>query len=466
MIRFFGVTIAGSVLLLVICDILILSLCYLAGTYLWMSGDVNDAEFYLLDDNGLLRIIVVALMVQLGLYSHDLYEDFRPRFHLLLTQQVSVSLGVTFLLQALIAYGRWNIQLSRWVMVFGSLLVLIVFPAWRRVYDRLVLASLPAKRLLFIGSSPAMQEIVERIETRPELGFRAIGYLDAAASCDLEKVKVPWLGTPDEVAQAVRSAHPDKIVIGLTERRSHLPVLPLLDLRFSGIAVEDASTTYETVFQRVSTRELRPSDLIFFEGLGPNPWSVALQNVYSILIALVGTIITAPIMIVVALVVKLTSPGPVMFRQKRVGKNGSIFTILKFRSMCEDAEAATGAVWAVKNDPRITPVGKWLRQLRLDELPQLLNVLRGEMSIVGPRPERPEFVGPLNEKLLFYSQRHCVKPGITGWAQINHKYGDTLEDTVIKLEYDLYYIKNLTPALDAFIIFHTVKVMLQSRGAQ
>lgn len=463
MIRLFGVTIAGSVLLLVLCDILILGLCYLAGTYVWLSG---DAEFYLLDENGILRIAIVVVMIQLGLYAHDLYEDFRPRFHLLLTQQVSVSLGVTFLLQALIAYSRWDVQLPRWVMVFGSVLVLIVFPAWRRVYDRVVLGSLPAKRLLFIGSSQAIEEIVGRIEKRPELGFRSVGYLAATASPELEKVKVKWLGTPDEVTRVFQATHPDKIVIGMSERRSQLPVLPLLDLRFSGTPIEDAGITYETIFGRVSTRDLRPSDLIFFEGLGPKPWSVALQNIYSVLIALIGTILVAPIMLVVALAVKFTSPGPVLFRQKRVGKSGAVFTILKFRSMHADAEAKTGAVWAVKNDPRITPVGKWLRQLRLDELPQLLNVLRGEMSIVGPRPERPEFVEPLNQKLLFYSQRHCIKPGITGWAQINHKYGDTMEDTVIKLEYDLYYIKNLTPALDAFIIFHTIKVMLQSRGAQ
>jgi sugar transferase (PEP-CTERM system associated) len=466
MIRLFGVTIAGSVLLLVVCDILILGLCYFAGSYLALAGDLTELEFYLMDDNGILRIAIVVVMVQLGLYAHDLYEDFRPRFHLLLTQQVSVSLGVTFLVQALITYSRLPIQLSRWTMVFGSILVLIVFPAWRRVYDRIVLASLPAKRLLFIGSSPAMQEIVGRIDARPELGFRVVGYLDGAASSELQKTEVAWLGTPDEVTSVVRAVQPDKIVIGMSERRNQLPVLPLLDLRFSGVAIEDASTTYETIFGRVSTRELRPSDLIFFEGLGPNPLSVPIQNIYSILIALIGTIITLPIMLAVALVVKLTSPGPVLFRQKRVGKNGSIFTILKFRSMRADAEKGTGAVWAVKNDPRITPVGKWLRKLRLDELPQLLNVLRGEMSIVGPRPERPEFVEPLNQKIPFYSQRHCVKPGITGWAQINHKYGDTLEDTVIKLEYDLYYIKNLTPALDAFIIFHTLKVMLLSRGAQ
>jgi lipopolysaccharide/colanic/teichoic acid biosynthesis glycosyltransferase len=164
--------------------------------------------------------------------------------------------------------------------------------------------------------------------------------------------------------------------------------------------------------------------------------------------------------------VKATSKGPALYRQKRVGLGGAPFVLYKFRSMRLDAEAGTGAVWAVKNDPRVTPLGRWLRRLRIDELPQLFNVIRGEMVIVGPRPERPEFVKTLGEKIPFYPQRHCVKPGITGWAQISHKYGDNLEDTLTKLEYDLYYIKHMSLSLDGYIIFHTLKVMLLSRGAQ
>jgi len=193
---------------------------------------------------------------------------------------------------------------------------------------------------------------------------------------------------------------------------------------------------------------------------------VMLQSIYSLAIAIVAAVLTSPIMLLVAVLVRLTSPGPALFRQKRVGKNDVEFTLYKFRSMYRDAEASSGAVWAKQDDPRVTRVGKWLRKLRLDELPQLFNVLKGDMSIVGPRPERPEFVAELARSIPYYRQRHCVKPGITGWAQINHKYGDTIEDTIIKLGYDLYYIKNLTPALDAFVMFHTAKVMLLLRGSR
>jgi exopolysaccharide biosynthesis polyprenyl glycosylphosphotransferase len=191
-----------------------------------------------------------------------------------------------------------------------------------------------------------------------------------------------------------------------------------------------------------------------------------LQVIYSMLLGVVGFILAAPVMVLVAIAVKITSPGPILFRQKRVGLNGSTFTLYKFRSMVANAEAKTGAVWATRDDPRVTPLGRIMRRTRLDELPQLINVLRGEMSVIGPRPERPEFVATLSEQIPFYRQRHCVRPGLTGWAQINYKYGETIQDAITKLEYDLYYIKNLSPALDSYIVFHTVKVMLFSQLGQ
>ena len=200
--------------------------------------------------------------------------------------------------------------------------------------------------------------------------------------------------------------------------------------------------------------------------LGPRPQSVFWQGVYSFALAMIGFLIAIPVMLIVALLVRITSPGPALYRQVRAGKDSVNFTLFKFRSMYQDAEAKSGAVWATKGDPRVTPLGRWLRRLRLDELPQLINVLRGEMVIVGPRPERPEFVKVLVGQIPYYHQRLAVKPGITGWAQINHKYGDTLEDTLTKLEYDLYYIKNLNMTLDLYIMFQTAKVMLLSRGAQ
>jgi exopolysaccharide biosynthesis polyprenyl glycosylphosphotransferase len=252
----------------------------------------------------------------------------------------------------------------------------------------------------------------------------------------------------------------------MAERRNRLPVQDLLEIRFGGVFVEDAADTYEMALHRVCSSKIQPSQLIFSSSLGPRRNAITLQVFYSFVISLISFAIAAPLMLLTALAVRLTSKGPVLYRQRRVGLNGRTFTVYKFRSMYVDAEARTGAVWASKDDPRITPLGKWLRKLRLDELPQFWNVLKGDMSIVGPRPERPEFVDMLAQQIPYYRQRLAVKPGITGWAQINHKYGDTLVDSMIKLEYDLYYIKQLAPALDFYIIFHTIKVMLLSKGSQ
>jgi exopolysaccharide biosynthesis polyprenyl glycosylphosphotransferase len=260
--------------------------------------------------------------------------------------------------------------------------------------------------------------------------------------------------------------HPDRIVVGMTERRDQMPIADLLALRFEGYVIEEAPSAYENVCGRISTQELRPSQLIFSGELGPRPNALFFQRLGHLVMALFCLVLFLPVMLLVAVAVKLSSPGEILYRQRRVGRDGAVFTLYKFRSMQADAEAETGIVWASKDDPRVTKVGKFLRRMRLDELPQFFNVLRGEMSIVGPRPERPEFVQALSEQIPYYRQRHCVRPGITGWAQINHKYGDTLEDTVKKLEYDLYYIKHMSQAFDSYIMFHTVKAMLLSRGAQ
>ncbi len=464
MIRLFKVSIPSNVIALVISEAILIFCCYVFATY-W-TIDVA-AEVFLFDDGGIWHIVFIVVVLLLGIYFHDLYENYRIRSNTVLIQQFCMILGIGFLLQALANYGHWDaVLLPKWVMVYGSVLVLVVLPTWRILFANFVGKAMGAQRILFLGSSQAVREIVARVSDRVELGFSAIGYLeDGPPETSAEVPGAPHLGGMEDLDTVVATQLPDRIVVGMTERRQRLPVGRLLELRYSGIHIEDAANLYEAVFGRVSTRDLRPSQLIFSAELGPGRSSMHLQSIYSLIICVIGIVVTLPIMLLVALLVKFTSPGPVLFRQRRVGLNGTVFTLYKFRSMNADSEAKTGAVWASKNDPRVTPIGRWLRKLRLDELPQLFNVLRGEMSVVGPRPERPEFVAILQEKIPYYRQRHCVKPGISGWAQINHKYGDTIEDSMIKLEYDLYYIKNMAVSLDAYIMFHTAKIMLLGKGA-
>lgn len=463
MIRLFRVFIPTSVVALLVSEIILTYTCYVAATFLMM--DVAP-EVFLIDDNGWLRIAIVVGCLMFGIYFHDLYTQFRIRSRILLFQQVIVVVGVTFLTQALLVYLRLqDLILPTWVMITGSALTLVLLPVWRIIFSTVVMKAMGSERVLFLGTSSVSQEIVQYLTEHPETGLTAIGFVDNLDS-GAEIAGAKLLGRIPDLATIVGQFRPDRIVVGMAERRERLPVNQLLELRLSGIHIEDALTTYEATFGRISTRELRPSQLIFSAELGPNPNRVLLQSVYSMTIAFVAAVITLPIMALVAMAVKLSSSGPALYRQRRVGKNDVPFMLYKFRSMYANAEAQSGAVWAKKDDPRITPVGRWLRRLRLDELPQLFNVLKGDMSVVGPRPERPEFVAELERRIPYYRQRHCIKPGITGWAQINHKYGDTIEDTIIKLEYDLYYIKNLAPALDAFIMFHTAKVMLLLRGSQ
>jgi sugar transferase (PEP-CTERM system associated) len=240
----------------------------------------------------------------------------------------------------------------------------------------------------------------------------------------------------------------------------------ILGCKLSGIEIVDALSFYEQITGKLLVEKMHPSWFIFSNGSRVTPFTRFTKRVFDLFFATVGLILIAPVIPFIALAVKLDSPGPVFFRQMRVGKGEKNFVLYKFRTMCKDAEKGTGAVWARENDPRVTRIGKFLRTTRLDEVPQLFNVLRGDMSFVGPRPERPEFVSDLKEKIPYYSNRHYVKPGATGWAQVKYPYGASVEDAEEKLCYDLYYIKNFSLVLDFMIILETVKVVVFGRGAR
>jgi exopolysaccharide biosynthesis polyprenyl glycosylphosphotransferase len=463
MIRLFRVFIPKSVVALVLLDALLAYGCFIIASY-WFYAE--STELYLFYDNGLINISIAVASVVLAVYFQNMYTEFRIPSRSLLLQQMFLVVGVVFLSQALLAYISQEVMLSRWVMIVACLLLMVFFVPWRLLYTQVLYKGLGIDRVLFLGTEETGLAIAECVAEKPQLGYSAMGFVTNEHPPDSMIAGVPVLGPVSDLAEIVKAKRPNRIIVNLAERRQALPVEALLDLRFSGVRIEEAALMYEIAFGRINTRRLRPSQLIFSAELGPQRWKMNIQTVYSFIFAVVAIIVSAPLMLLTALAVRLTSAGPILFRQTRVGLNGKTFTLYKFRSMVVNAEAETGAVWAKKNDPRVTKIGGFLRQTRLDELPQLINVLAGHMAIVGPRPERPEFVTVLSEQIPFYRQRHAVKPGVTGWAQINYKYGESIEDTIVKLEYDLYYIKNLSPSLDAYIIFHTVKVMLFSSHGQ
>jgi exopolysaccharide biosynthesis polyprenyl glycosylphosphotransferase len=375
---------------------------------------------------------------------------------IVLLQELCVAVGWAFLLQGVISYLDPDMKAPMQVILWGSLLTLIVLFLWRVFFSAHALEILGRDRLLLVGGSPLLEDIGRHIGEHPELGLLVAGYVRDSQDVGSALPGGEVLGPVAALREAVEKARPDRIIVGLFERGIHAPIVDLLELRFAGYAVEEAASAYERIRGRACLKELRPSQLMESGEFGPRPQNVLYQNFWNLSLAAIGVALTAPIMAIAALAVKLSSPGPVFYRQARAGLHDAVFTLYKFRSTRADAAAG----------PRLTRIGGILRQFRIDDLPQLFNVLKGDMSLVGPRPERPEFVAAISEYIPYYRQRHCVRPGITGWAQMNFSLHGELLDAAAKLERDLYYIKNMSLGMDTFIMFHAVKSLVLSRGSQ
>lgn len=322
------------------------------------------------------------------------------------------------------------------------------------------------RKILIMGTGPLARQLAREILKHREYGLSVSGFVDDDPSLlGVSIVNPKVIGLTKDLRQVTSDNGINNVAVEILDRRGRLPVDDLLELKMQGIRVEEATSIYERITGKIAIENLKPSWMVFGEGFEVSR-SVAVQKqIISFCGSLFLLLLSLPLFPLIALLIKLDSRGPVFHRQQRVGENGTIFTIYKFRSMRQDAERETGAVWAKAGDKRITRVGKYLRRLRLDELPQLINVFKGDMSLVGPRPERPEFVKELSKTIPFYYLRHSVKPGVTGWAQINFRYGNSVEDTIEKLQYDLFYIKNVSLALDLLIILNTIKTVLVRQGS-
>jgi sugar transferase (PEP-CTERM system associated) len=348
-----------------------------------------------------------------------------------------------------------------------GIIAVLLATVWaaRAVFAWLMRAIGPRERLLMIGTTHGSVTLArELLDRRPELGIDIVGFVDAESGRTGALCNTDVVGDIDAVSDIVRERRVDRVVVNLADARGRLPVDKLLDLRLRGIPIDHLASVYERYTGKIALENLRPSWFIFSSGFRHTQTLVAAKRLLDIVVATTGLLLSAPVLAVVAAAVKLTSPGPVVYTQRRVGHNGKPFTIRKFRSMQIDAEADTGAVWATINDPRLTPIGRLLRSTRLDELPQLWNVLLGDMSLVGPRPERPEFVSHLEREIKFYGRRHLVKPGLTGWAQISYPYGASVHDALQKLQYDLYYLKHMSIGFDLFIMLATFRTVWSRTG--
>ena len=376
---------------------------------------------------------------------------------------VAISLGIIFL--SILAFALPGIVLWRSISLYAMLSSIFLLMAVRMMLGTILDMSVFKRRLLILGAGPRANRIAE-LSRKPESGFIVSGFVSMNEGAAIVKTAIKRSEIND-LPQHVIDLGVSEVVLALEERRNSLPVADLLTIKTTGVHVNDMSSFLERETGRVDLDSVNPSWFIFSDGFSSGRrLSTVFKRSFDIILSLLLLLLTGPVVLFFAALIKLESRGGAFFKQERVGLYGQKFNILKLRSMRADAEVSGEAVWASENDPRITKVGRFIRKVRIDELPQAWSVLSGEMSFVGPRPERPQFVDDLQNRMPFYAERHMVKPGITGWAQINYPYGASIEDSRHKLEYDLYYAKNYTPFLDILILLQTIRVVLWPEGAR
>ncbi len=435
---------------LLLSEFLLTSLGFLAGCALALQLGTGD---YLLNQNGIWAVLVAVGSVLFGLYFNSLYRQTRVTSRVGLALKLCNVFGIALIVQGFLAYVATGLNLPRTAMIEGSALNFAGLLLWRAFYSSVLWKLFGVQRVLFLGTDAVVRDVAEQIVARPERGFGVAGYLSTGEIASEGMPGGEVLGDIGDLIATVARIRPNRIVVGMPDWRNHLPIAELLRLRRQGMEIEDAATVYERVCGRVCARQFRPSQVIFNDELATRPGSVALQSVYTNLLALAGILLTFPLMIVVALAIKMTSRGPAMDPVLCVGLNGIPFVMKRFR--CERVRQEGN--WAMKE---VTPIGHAIRKLHLENLPRLFNLWRGEMALVGPRPERPEFVDVLARRIAYYHQRHSVKPGITGWSQINVDHRKNPVDAMVLLEYDLYYTKHISLALDAYILFHRMRSYL------
>jgi sugar transferase (PEP-CTERM system associated) len=409
-------------------------------------------------------------MLQLAFYLFDLYDLRATRSYRRVVTNLAMALGAATVLLSILFYAVPVLELGRGILFVNIALVAALIPAWRLMvawsqgHPQLGVR----ERVMILGSGEQAIEIARATLERRNAGFHIVGFVDNKPELLGKSLINPSvIGVTDDIGLLVERYQVDRIVVAVEDRRGQFPTEELLNLTLSGrVAVEECVRYYERLTGKIASEMLRPSWLIFSRRSRYSDIAHHVRRVINVGIAALGFTLSLPVMILTAIAVKLDSRGPIFYTQERVGKNGRQFKIIKFRSMRVGAETGSGPVWAEASDPRVTRVGRIIRKLRLDELPQFINVLRGDMNFVGPRPERPVFVEQLRNIIPYYSQRHLIKPGLTGWAQIKYPYGASVEDAIEKLRYDLYYIKNQSFLLDAVILFETIKTVLFGRGGR
>ena len=484
MIRLLHAYFPKRTLFLGVSEACLVSLAFLSA--ILARGGADGAERIFSGQHGSLKILILSLGMVACMHYFDLYDTAVLSNRREVRIRLAQALGTVYSFSVLVDLLYPPLELGRGIFILGLLFAAALLFFWRRLFSKLNGASELADRVLILGAGPFADVLAGELAGRPELGVRVVGRVvpgqdptqpegvDLADSPRSLQVRLSSGLAPDlscgglsgDLSRAVKRLRATRIVVAMGDRRGKLPVDALLSLKCRGLAVQDGVELYEAVTGKVPIESVRLGWLLFSPGCHASRMHLAYKRAASIVASVAGMILSLPLVPWIILAIKLSSSGPILYRQRRTGRDGMVFDCYKFRTMRADAEAHTGPAWAQDDDPRIARAGKFLRQWRLDELPQLWNVFRGDMSLVGPRPERPEFVAMLNREIPYYNLRHTIRPGITGWAQIRYRYGNSVEDAREKLRYDLFYVKNMSAGLDFLVLLHTCKVILLGRGAK
>lgn len=468
MVRIFNQYVSAKSLLLMFVEGVLILLSLLCAIRLRFWKNPEAVATYIVYPDFLIQSALVLFVCIACFYYNDLYDANSGFGSVERVLRIEQSIGAASLILGLLYYLLPRLLLSRGVFLIAMLLAALFIFLGRKLLDRAWQLTAPTQHVLILGTGELAMELAREIGFRNDLRIRLDGFVSGAPAGQApEKLAgVPVLGEAKDMEPIARERGVSRIIVALEDRRGVLPTRELVSLRVRGVYVEDAASALSALTGRVALRAVKPSWFVFSDGFHRSRLQESIKRMFDLTFGALGLLLSAPLMLLVALVVKLESKGPVVYHQTRVGRANREFEVLKFRSMREDAESSSGAQWAAVNDPRVTRVGSFMRKYRLDELPQFINVLRGEMSFVGPRPERPCFVTELRQSIPYYDERHSVRPGITGWAQVRYPYGSSVEDAASKLEYDLFYLKNMSAVFDMAILFETIRIVMGGRGGR
>jgi len=425
---------------------------------------MGDFLYYYTLHTHISQAIVITFIFQLCLYFYDLYDLSCDITIADTITRMTQAFGLGCIVLAIVYYSMPLLTTAMSIFWPGYFTICGVVLIWRWLYYMTLRKRIFVQNILIFGTGDFATQIAREVEGKNDSAYRVVSFT-GESDVAFNPHNVPIHSKIDDLVTYCQQNNISTIIIALDDRRNKTPGGKLLACKLHGISVQQGADFYESITSKLLVERIDPSAIFFSNGFTIGRWARAVKRTLDMSLSIFGIVISLPITILSALVIKLTSPGPVFYLQERVGARGATFKIIKFRSMSQDAEK-DGAVWAMENDNRVTPYGGFIRKTRIDEIPQLLNVLKGEMSLVGPRPERPVFVKELTESIPFYDIRHHVKPGITGWAQVCYRYGASAEDSLRKLEYDLYYMKNQSIALDILIMLQTVKTILFRKGSR